>query len=97
MAGELTRYRREAAPAQAEPGAERWRCAWSDGAERCHFPGSMCHETRGSERWFCRFHFFCTDPVLGQRIIEQSRDYVRGDPLPTGRDPAPRQAEEEAA
>lgn len=72
----------EAPKRRPEADPERWRCAWSDGRERCHYPGSMSHGTRGEGPWHCRFHFFCGDAVTGQRFIEASRDYRRGDQPP---------------
>lgn len=65
------------APPDEDP-TERWRCSWSDGRERCHYPGSMSHDVRGSNRWYCRFHFFCEDGATGQQIIEESREHPRG-------------------
>lgn len=58
---------------------EGWRCAWTDGRERCHYPGSLSFETRGPSKWFCRGHLFCTDGATGQQIIEESRGFERGD------------------
>lgn len=67
--------------------SQRWRCAWTDGRERCWFPGAISGDTRGGGRWYCRFHHFCDDGVAGQRIIEQSRGYAAGQPV--GRPPEP--------
>lgn len=76
----------EAAPRDVErprTDPERWRCSWTDGRERCHYPGSISSGTRGEGPWRCRFHFFCDDAVMGQRFIEESRDFFRGDAPPT--------------
>jgi hypothetical protein len=60
--------------------SERWRCCWTTGRERCHYPGSISPDTRGSSRWFCAAHFRCADGAEGAQIVEESRGFVRGTP-----------------
>jgi hypothetical protein len=59
--------------------SERWRCAWSDGRERCHFPGVCSHGTRGEGPWYCREHFNC-DIEKGMKVLEESRSFMPGNP-----------------
>lgn len=40
---------------------------------RCQFPGAMSHGQRGESPFFCAWHFRCSDPLEGERIIGNSR------------------------
>lgn len=42
-------------------------CDWI-GDGRCHYPGVFKH----GDKWLCRHHDSCTDPVLGAEIVQQS-------------------------
>lgn len=50
--------------------------------ERCHYPGSVSHDTHGGGPWYCRHHFFCSEQSEGGRIVAQSRKWKPGDPIP---------------
>jgi hypothetical protein len=67
---------------------DRWRCSWLAGIEQCHYPGAISHGTKGDGPFYCRHHFFCGDPVTGQRIVEESRDWQRGAAVPLRAKPA---------
>lgn len=56
------------------------RCCWNDGRERCFYPGSISHGTRGDGPWYCKGHFNCSDGAAGQQVIEQSRGFTPGNP-----------------
>ena len=66
------------------------------GQERCHYPGSMSHGTRGEGPWWCNQHFFCGDSDRGARIVMESRGWRVGDPIARAKKivpPQPKQAE----
>lgn len=52
------------------------------GPERCNYPGSMSHGTRGEGPWYCRHHFFCGDAGEGARIVAGARMYRVGELVP---------------
>lgn len=49
--------------------AEDGHCSYAVGSARCEFPGSIIYEGRR----FCRWHFRCHEPRLGEAVIEESR------------------------
>lgn len=58
-----------AAPAVEVP-QDPGTCSWvSD--RPCRFPGPMSHNTLGGP-WWCAWHFRCSDPVEGARIVDAS-------------------------
>jgi hypothetical protein len=59
------------------------------GMERCRYPGSMSHDTRGNGPWYCRHHFFCGDQSDGGRIVAESRAWKAGELVPARLRPAP--------
>lgn len=67
-------------------------CSWLSNGERCRYPGSLGHTTRGDGRWYCRGHFRCDDQEEGRRIVIESREFAPGAPPPpafTFRSPPP--------
>lgn len=65
--------------------------------ERCHYPGSISHGTRGEGPWYCRHHFFCADQSEGGKIVAEARKWNFGELVPNRARPVnPRaQAQEE--
>lgn len=51
-------------------------CAWVASGRQCCFPGAMTESTLGTDRWYCRFHFKCTDGAIGAEIVRQSQSYT---------------------
>lgn len=53
-------------------------CDWV-GDGQCHYPGTFKH----GDRWLCKHHDKCDDPVTGAAIVEQSKiDIPRPDYSP---------------
>lgn len=50
-------------------------CAYEIGGERCRYPGTMSLSTLGEGPWFCRWHFQCESPVMGEKVLQDSRSY----------------------
>lgn len=50
-------------------------CSWHANGKRCRYPGSLSSNTNGAGPWYCRYHFGCTDPVIGAQILDESQEY----------------------
>jgi len=62
----------------------RFRCAWTDGTNRCPLPGTQSNSTRKGGSMFCRDHVDVKDTVLGNQIMD---DHLRNrHKLPIHRD-----------
>ena len=48
------------------------KCTYTDGDDRCRFPGALTSAQKGDGRWLCAFHFFNGDPIHAARIVESS-------------------------
>lgn len=48
------------------------KCTYTDGDDRCRFPGALSQAQKGDGRWLCAFHFFNGDPIHAARIVESS-------------------------
>ena len=51
------------------------KCTWTDGADRCRYPGSISSGFKGDGRFLCAFHFFNGDPIHAARIVQASFDW----------------------
>lgn len=47
-------------------------CEWTDGAERCRYPGVWSSATDGKGQRFCIPHSDCHDGHIGAQIVERS-------------------------
>lgn len=61
-------------PTPSAPELGYVQCEWTDGSNRCRFPGSRSSST-GNGSWFCTAHFDCRDPLMGATIVQASMDY----------------------
>lgn len=51
-------------------------CEWISNGERCHYPGTISHNTQGLGPWFCHFHSQSgISAHYGEQIVNASRDY----------------------
>lgn len=51
------------------------KCTYTDGDDRCRFPGALTHAQKGDGRWLCAFHFFNGDPIHAARIVANSFEW----------------------
>ena len=54
-------------------------CAWTAGALRCQYLGSLSHDTHGSGPWYCREHFDPADLHEAAQAVEASQRMIPAD------------------
>ena len=72
----MTKKRYESAvPEVKQISGRRDQCAYELDGQRCQYTGTLATTTLGDGPFFCRWHFECASPAVGEEIIRQSRDY----------------------
>lgn len=62
------------------------RCVWTNGRERCHWPGTCSDDVHGKGPWYCGGHFMTRSGNGADLVLEAGRHWRVGQPRPKWRD-----------